>query len=149
MKVKGFKEKFIKTINRLENEAVKTIVDIQTGNFAPPTKEDRIALTVSAAVGALGYGTSCSFAATGLFDQVESLVGEFYGKFFGLTTKVAALCAIIAILLAMFNPKERGAAFAWSWLKRIVGCWLLINVLGGLFAVGERITAGQNFTPTT
>lgn len=130
---------------KIEDKALKVMVELQTEAMMPPSKEDKIAYTISAVIGSLGYGTGCAFADTGLFDQAESILKTYYGNFARLTTYVAALLAVIAILLAMTSPKEKGASFAWSWLKRIFGCWILIQIMGGLFALGKELTAGQEF----
>lgn len=147
MKSKKFsKVGFNKIKTHLEERAIKTLVNIQTGNITTPSKGDKIAYTLSAISGTLAYSAGSAFAADP-FQQAESLLGEYYGKIFAITTLAAAFLALIAIIVAMFNPKERGASFAWAWLKRIMGCWLLINLLGGLFSIGENLTSGQQFNP--
>lgn len=130
---------------KIEDKALRIMVELQTEAMMPPSKEDKIAYTISAVIGTLGYGTGCAFADTGLFDQAENILKTYYGNFSRLVTYAAALLALVAILVAMWNPKERGASFAWSWLKRIAGCWFLIQILGGLFALGKELTAGQQF----
>lgn len=130
---------------KIEDKALRVMVELQTEAMMPQSREDKIAYTISAVIGTLGYGTGCAFADTGLFDQAENLLKTYYGNFSRLVTYAAALLALIALLLAMTNTKERGAAFAWAWLKRIAGCWILIQCLGGLFKLGAELTAGQQF----
>lgn len=129
---------------RVNDAAIKALVAFQTQDPAE-AKKDRFFYRVSALIGILGGSSGIAHADTDMFSKAGKLLSEYYGKFFALTTGIAALCAIIAVIIAMISPKEKSASAGWAWLKRIIGCWLVINVLGGLFAIGENLTEGQHF----
>lgn len=138
------KEGFCNIKKHVDTKAMKAFIEMQNA-VSQPSKEDKVAFALSAVIGTFGYGAGNAYA-DDLFSRAENLLGTYYQKFFALVSLLAAVCAIIAIIIAMVNPKEKGAAFAWSWVKRIVGCWFLINILGGLFKLGGTLTEGQNFT---
>ncbi len=114
-------------------------------------KDNKLATAYWAVAGALTAGVTSivpTLAATVTFwDKLEQMLGEVYDKIFGLTTLVAVLMAVIALVIRMISRNQRAVEEATNWLKRIAICWLLINGLGFIVTTLGDLVAGGKWTP--
>lgn len=68
--------------------------------------------------------------ANGIFAKAKDMLGSLYADILGITTIIAVLCAVIALLMRMFSSNQKTVDTATQWLKRIVISWIIINTLG-------------------
>ena len=86
-------------------------------------------------------------AATDIFSGFNTVVNDVYVKLLALTTSIAVLMLVIALLCRM-SKNERTVQEANAWIKRIVISWAVINSLGWIFTyLGSIFTGVYKTTP--
>ena len=86
-------------------------------------------------------------AATDIFSGFGTVISDVYVKLLALTTSIAVLMLVIALLCRM-SKNERTVQEANAWIKRIVISWAVINSLGWIFTyLGSIFTGVYNVTP--
>lgn len=77
--------------------------------------------------------------AASLWDKVDKTLKDIYSQIFKLSSIIAGLAAIIALLIYMISKSPRAVDEAKSWLKRIVIAWLIINGIGYFVSYGKDL----------
>ena len=86
-------------------------------------------------------------AATDIFSGFGTVISDVYVKLLALTTSIAVLMLVIALLCRM-SKNERTVQEANAWIKSIVISWAVINSLGWIFTyLGSIFTGVYNVTP--
>jgi uncharacterized membrane protein YozB (DUF420 family) len=80
-----------------------------------------------------------------LFSNIETMMADLYGAIFAISTGLAALMILCALIVIMVTNNQRTTETAKSWAKRIVIVWLIINCLGyGMDMLQELTDGGAN-----
>lgn len=133
-------------MKRLRKESAEMIRTKEETTKAAPVRARNIRATIAGVTASLTYGAGSAFAAgQDLFATAESLIAEWYGKFFGLSTALAVLVACVGFLAMMISGK-RTRENIFSFIKTVALCWLAIQALGGFVALGRELTSGLNWT---
>ena len=64
-----------------------------------------------------------------VFSKFTTAIKSVYSKILSITTIIAVLAAVIALIMRMYSTNPRTVETATSWLKRILISWVLINSL--------------------
>ncbi len=75
-----------------------------------------------------------------LFSDLEKILGNVYTSIFMISTGVAAVALIIALMVIMLSSSQRSTETAKSWAKRIIIVWIAINLLGYGFDIMNEVT---------
>lgn len=83
------------------------------------------------------------------FSDLEKILGNVYTSIFMISTGVAAVALIIALMVIMLSSSQRSTETAKSWAKRIIIVWLAINLLGYGFDIMNEVTQDGNHSTWT
>jgi hypothetical protein len=78
--------------------------------------------------------------ATTLFSDIEAIMGDLYAALFSITTGIAALMVLCALIVIMVTNNQRTTETAKMWAKRIIIVWVVINLLGYGFDILNEVT---------
>ena len=65
-----------------------------------------------------------------VFDRVGSFANSLYLRFTAISTVLAVVCLVIALLVRMLAKKQKPVDEANEWIKRIVTSYVGINCMG-------------------
>ncbi len=108
-------------------------------------KESIVFYAIIAGLCAMMICTQQAFAAADLWDTMSTIIKGVYDKIFGISTAVAVLALIIAFVLRTISQNQRTIDTADAWIKRIAISWVVINLLGSIFAYGQDIMKGTQW----
>jgi hypothetical protein len=77
-----------------------------------------------------------------MLDNVKTIMGDLYGALFAISTGLALLISLIALLFKMLAANPRTIETANMWLKRVIVTWVIINLLGFIFNFLSDLTEG-------
>ena len=80
-----------------------------------------------------------AYADESLWTKVDATLRDIYDEIFKLTSIIAGVMAIIALIIYMVSNNPRTIDEAKSWLKRIIIAWLIINGIGYFVAYGKEL----------
>lgn len=94
---------------------------------------------------------SCSITAFAegedLFQVADNIIRDVYNHIAGLSTILAALMSVIAVIGAKVSNNQQKVDQSWSWLKRIWVAWAIINGIGAFIAYITPLFSGYNTLP--
>lgn len=123
-------------------ETNRLVVELSTGTLSL-TRTDRILFIAMAMMTILFFAASTVFGAGDFFGHVKDEIWTYYTKFFGLATVTAVLSITVGVLWIMISPSSKSSATPIAWIKKVLVCYILLMVLGGIFSVIADITKGQ------
>ena len=141
MRRKGFKRAW----SEITEELKLTAFRMQAGDTSVITKTDRILAFV---VTFLFFGLfvfTTAHAGGDLFQTIGNKFGDSYTNFVGIATITAALCILVGLLWTMLSPSSKSSATPISWIKKVLFCYFLIMILGGILKVIDSIAEGQGY----
>ena len=126
-------------IRQIRTDACSLAVKAQTGELTL-TRSDRM-LFVAMAVGTMLLFAACTaFGAGGdFFESIKTTFWDYYGKFAGLALIFALGAIVIGILWIMISPSSKGSATPIAWIKKVIICYILLMLIGGIFGVINQI----------
>lgn len=77
-----------------------------------------------------------------MWDKVSNMAQGIYAEIVTVSTSIAAVVIVIALLMRMFSANSRSIEVWTSWAKRAGVSWLLINGLGYIVAYGKTLIEG-------
>ena len=77
-----------------------------------------------------------------ILGHLKSLITEYYDKLFGIAIGIGIICAVIAVIMILTSPTDKGSEQGKVWLKRIVLGLVILMSLGGILRLIQNITAG-------
>ena len=103
-----------------------------SGIYSVSAHVNKKAVALMAFLGSACIQTVSVYAASDetVFERAKTLIHSIYDGLLSITTIVAVICAVIALLFLMFSSNPRTVENSKNWLKRIVIAWLCINALG-------------------
>ncbi len=108
---------------------------LASGDATCLNRTDRIFIIFSAVISMIMlFGIMFSYASGDIIDTAGNLASTYYGKLFGYVTFIAGLAAIICLIWITISPTANGARTPLEWLKRILVSYIVIMLLGGIFA---------------
>ena len=81
-----------------------------------------------------------------IWDRFSSIMQDIYGQVVAISTIVAVTVAALALIVPLVFPDQRAGGEATSWLKRIVGTWVIFKTLGVIVAYLQPLIAGGQYT---
>lgn len=78
-----------------------------------------------------------------LWVNVKTLIKDVYAQILAISTAIAALVIVIALIIRMISRDQRAVDSAWMWVKRAALSWIIINSLAWLLSYGEDIFGGR------
>ena len=100
---------------------------------------------VFAIVLAVCFAIQPVFAASSsdLWTNVKTLIKDIYAQILTISTAIAALVIVIALIIRMISRDQRAVDSSWMWVKRAALSWIIINCLAWLLSYGENIFGGR------
>jgi uncharacterized membrane protein YozB (DUF420 family) len=145
------KERIKERAKFAKDELRMTAFRLSMGDSTVLTRSDRIVMIAAAVLAVLflaGLATQSHAAGPDIFDKAEKMARTYYGKLFAISSITAALCIIIGILWTMLSPTSNGARTPLAWIKKVILCYIVIMILGGIFSLIAELTSGLQFTGT-
>ncbi len=126
-------------------EAKTLALNVRTGELTL-TKTDRMLFIAMAVVTMLFFAFSVTLAApTGFFAAIESRFWTYYSQFAKMATIVALLSITVGLLWIMLSPSSKSSATPIAWIKKVLLCYFLLMVIGGVFGVINELTNGYGW----
>ena len=85
-------------------------------------------------------------AATTMWDKLNSMLVDIYGKLLGISTIIAVTVAAVALIIRMVSRNQRAVDEATQWLKRVVITWVILNSLGFIVTYIKPLVDGGTYT---
>lgn len=133
------------TLTEVKADLTTTAVRLASGDLSVLTRSDRILLVITTGLMIAFYASTTVFAAPTIFDNIKDKFSTYYGSLVGIATVIAAVCIIAGLLWTMLSPGQKSAATPISWIKKVILCYFLVLVLGGIFGI-IRDVAGDYLT---
>lgn len=94
---------------------------------------------------AFGFAVQPAFAASSgdIWTNVKTLIKDVYTQILAISTAIAALVIVIALIIRMVSRDQRAVDASWMWVKRAAMSWIIINCLAWLLSYGENIFGGR------
>lgn len=103
--------------------------------------------SVVSTVTAVGASVMPVFAAaTTMWDKLNSMLVDIYGKLLGISTIIAVTVAAVALIIRMVSRNQRAVDEATQWLKRVVITWVILNSLGFIVTYIKPLVDGGTYT---
>lgn len=83
---------------------------------------------------AFASGTGGATGGTNIFTWAKGAFNQVYGDLVAISTTVACCMAAVALLVMNFSSSGKAVDEARSWFKRVLICWVILNVLGFIMA---------------
>lgn len=81
-----------------------------------------------------------------VFDRVGSFANSLYLRFTAISTVLAVVCLVIALLVRMLAKKQKPVDEANEWIKRIVTSYVGINCMGLIINFIQPYIANAGWT---
>lgn len=99
-------------------------------------------------VGTVGVATAVSvasplMAADDIFDKAESAGKDMVDKLTSLSTVFAVLFFIVANVMRIFTRSQRAIDELNTWMKRIMGAWLVIRLINYFLRFGRDLAGDE------
>jgi len=94
------------------------------------------------------FATGTGVGGDDLFSRAEGMLNSVYSQILGISTVVAVVCASIALLMMFTSKNQKTIDEARSWLKRIVICWSVLNLLGFFVTYLSDFVEGGRWNPS-
>ena len=75
-----------------------------------------------------------AFAVDDMWTVANKIIVDVYGKIVGVSTVLAGLMSVVAVIGAKLSNNQHKVDQAWDWLKRIWIAWAIINGIGAFIA---------------
>ena len=133
-------------IKTVRNSFLQLYVDSQIGRLEKPssrgTRMYSVVLTlliVTMLSGTLVFGADIA-----VISNVKTALATLYNALFGVTTAVAAVLLLAALIVRMLSNNPRSIETATSWAKRILITYAAINLIGYGFSFVNSIVGTGN-----
>jgi hypothetical protein len=90
--------------------------------------------TIMIVILVLTFSTMQVFAAEDMWTAANRIIRDVYSKLAGLSTVLAGLMTVVAVIGAKMSNNQHKVDQAWDWLKRIWIAWAIINGIGAFLA---------------
>ena len=81
-----------------------------------------------------------------IWSRFSSMMSDIYNKLLGITTIIAVVMVVIALIIRMTGfGNQRATDKATSWIKTTVISWFIINCLGFIIAYIQPLVAGGQY----
>ncbi len=84
------------------------------------------------------------FLATDIFSAAKTIFQTVYTDLSGVFTLICVVALSICLLGMMFCRNGRLVEDFRSWRNRIIGSWIVFNVLGSIITYGEKLFSSAN-----
>ncbi len=91
------------------------------------------------------YTSTIVYANNDVWNTLNTTINDVYTELLKISTGLMAVIVVATTLIGMFSQNTRSVDQAYTWRKRAVIGWILINSLGFLVAYGENILKGGQF----
>ncbi len=81
-----------------------------------------------------------------VWSTLNGTISDVYTELLKISTGLMAVIVVATTLIGMFSQNTRSVDQAFTWRKRAIIGWILINSLGFLVNYGENILEGGRFT---
>ena len=85
-----------------------------------------------------------ALAAEDMWTAANRIIRDIYSKLAGLSTVLAGLMTVVAVIGAKMSNNQHKVDQAWDWLKRIWIAWAIINGIGAFLAYVVPLFNGLN-----
>ncbi len=102
----------------------------------------RILLAVMAGYMAFSYVCTPVLAVEDMWTAGTRIIQDVYGKIAGISTVLAGLMTVVAVLGAKVSSNQHKVDSAWDWLKRIWIAWIIINGIGAFISYIAPLFSG-------
>ncbi len=92
------------------------------------------------------YTPVVAYANNDVWGTLNTTISDVYTELLKISTGLMAVIVVATTLIGMFSQNTRSVDQAFTWRKRAVIGWILINSLGFLIAYGENILQGGQFS---
>ena len=88
--------------------------------------------------------TMTAFAADDMWTVANRIIKDVYGKIAGISTVLAGLMSVVAVVGAKMSSQQQKVDRSWDWLKRVWIAWAIINGIGAFIAYVVPLLDGLN-----
>ena len=107
-------------------------------------KLGKVYFTIMIVVIVLTLTSVQAFAAEDMWTAANRIIRDIYSKLAGLSTVLAGLMTVVAVIGAKMSNNQHKVDQAWDWLKRIWIAWAIINGIGAFLAYVVPLFNGLN-----
>ena len=89
--------------------------------------------------------TATPVFADDILDNAKDLIANYYDTLSGIAIGIGMLLAVVALIMWLVFPSDKGAEQGKKWFIRILLCIGIILSLGGILSLIQNLTANGGF----